>query len=185
MKNLAILALAVCLCNSAFASEIDFSFNSDAFRAVYIHDFKNHDLQSDFGFLYTDDDGYVANASLYLSGFASDGASPLQAGIGGRSGIVDGDHSGQTGVPLAVGGYLKYTFPNLNRVNIRGEVWFAPDILSFGDLEKYQDYTVRVGYNILKQADIYIGLRYVKGDFDNNTKVEFDDGANIGFNVRF
>jgi hypothetical protein len=185
MKNLASLALGLLLCNSAFASEFDFSFNSDAFRAIYIHDFRNHDLQSDFGLLYTDDDGYVANVSLYLSGFASDGSSPLQVGIGGRTGIVDGDKSGQTGAPIAVGGYLKYTFPNLNRVSIRGDAWFAPEILSLGDLEKYQDYSLRLGYNVMKEADIYIGLRYVKGNFDNGTKVDFDDGANIGFSIRF
>ena len=83
MKNLASLALAVLLCNSAYAGEVDFSFNSDAFRAFYIHDFKNNDLQSDFGLLYNGDDGSVINVSLYLSGFASDGSSPLQAGIGG------------------------------------------------------------------------------------------------------
>jgi hypothetical protein len=185
MKNLASLALVVLLCNPAYAGEVDFSFNSDAFRAFYIHDFKNNDLQSDFGLLYSDDNGSVVNVSLYLSGFASDGASPVQAGIGGRTGWVDGDKSGQSGAPLAIGGYLKYTFNRLNRVSLRGDVWFAPEILSFGDLDKYQDYSVRLGYNILKQADIYIGLRYVKGDFDNGSKAEFDDGANIGFSIQF
>ena len=185
MKNLASLALAVLLCNSALADEVDFSFNSDAFRAFYIHDFKNHDLQSDFGLLYNSDEGSVANVSLYLSGFASDGSSPLQAGIGGRTGWLDGDKSGQSGAPLAVGGYLKYTFKKLNRVSIRGDAWFAPEILSFGDLEKYEDFSIRAGYNILKQADVYIGLRYVRGDFDNGTKADFDDSANIGFSIRF
>ena len=185
MKNLASLALAVLLCNSAYAGEVDFSFNSDAFRAFYIHDFKNNDLQSDFGLLYNGDEGSVANVSLYLSGFASDGSSPLQAGIGGRTGWVEGDKSGQSGAPLAVGGYLKYTFQNLNRVSIRGDAWFAPEILSLGDLEKYEDFSVRVGYNILKQADIYIGLRYVRGSFDNDSNAKFDDGANIGFSIRF
>lgn len=185
MKTLAGLAVAVLLCNSAAAGEIDFSFNSDAFRIFYIHDFASNDLQSDFGYLYNDDDGWVANASLYLTGFASDGENPLQAGIGGRTGWVDGDSSKQTGVPVAVGGYLKYTFPNLNRLSIRGEGWFAPDILSFGDLEKYQDYTIKLGYNVLKQADVYIGWRYVKGDFEERPSVEFDDGFNLGFSIRF
>jgi len=185
MKNLASLALAVLLCNSALADEVDFSFNSDAFRAFYIHDFRNNDLAADFGLLYNGDEGNVLNVSLYLTGFASDGSSPLQAGIGGRTGWVDGDNSGQSGAPLAVGGFLKYTFKKLNRVSIRGEAWYAPEILSFGDLDEYEDFSVRVGYNLLKAADIYIGLRYVRGDFDNDSKAEFDDGANIGFNIRF
>ena len=185
MKFPRALALALLLCTNAWAGEIDFSFNSDAFRALYIHDWNNRDLQSDFGVLYNKDDGWVANVSLYLAGLASDGSNPLQAGLGGRTGYVKGDQSGQSGLPLAVGGFLKYTFPSLNRLNLRGEAWYAPDILSTGDLERYQDFTVRIGYNVLKQADIYLGLRYVEGKFKNGTKAKFDDGAMIGLNIRF
>lgn len=185
MKTLASLTLAVLLSSTVVAGEIDFSFNSDAFRFIYAHDFTNNDLRSDFGFLNTDDDGWVANASLYLTGFASDGTNPLQAGIGGRTGWVDGDSSKQSGIPLAVGGFVKYTFPKWNRLSLRGEGWIAPEILSFGDLDKYQDYTVRVGYNVLKQADLYIGYRYVKGNFSDAPSVTFDDGGHIGFTIRF
>jgi len=185
MKNLASLALAVLLCNAVLADEVDFSFNSDAVRAFYVYDFRSNDLAADVGLLYNDDEGNVLNVSLYLTGLASDGASPLQAGIGGRTGWVDGDDSGQSGAPLAVGGYLKYNFKQLNRLCIRGDAWYAPEILSFGDLDEYEDFSVRVGYNVLKEADIYLGLRYVRGNFDNDSKAEFDDGANIGFNIRF
>jgi hypothetical protein len=86
---------------------------------------------------------------------------------------------------VAVGGYLKYVFPRLNRVSLRGDAWFAPDILCIGDLDKYQDYSVRLGYSLLAQADLYAGLRYVRGDFDNGSDVDFDDGAIVGFNIRF
>ena len=185
MKRGLAFTAALLLCGGAFADEIDFSFNSDAFRMLYIHDFDANDLQSDFGYLYNDDDGWVANASLHLTGLASDGANPLRAGLGGRTGYVNGDRSGQRGVPLAVGGFIKYSFPNLNRLSIRGDAYIAPSILTLGDLDKYQDYSVRIGYNVLKAADIYLGYRFVEGKFDNNTKAKFDDGANIGFNLRF
>lgn len=177
--------LAVLLCSAASADEIDLSFNSDAVRFEYVRAFSRNDLKADFGLLSNDDDGWVATSSLYLSGLASDGANPLQAAIGGRTGWVNGDDSGQDGVPVAVGGYLKYVFPRLNRVSLRGDAWFAPDILCIGDLDKYQDYSVRLGYSLLAQADLYAGLRYVRGDFDNGSDVDFDDGAIIGFNIRF
>lgn len=73
-----------------------------------------------------------------ISGFATDGASPLQAAVGGCTGWVNGDDSGQDGLPLALGGYLKYTFPRLKRVSLRGEAWFAPDALCAGDLDKFR-----------------------------------------------
>jgi hypothetical protein len=185
MKTLTSLVLVLLLSGSAIADEIDFSFNSDAFRFIYAHDFASNDLRSDFGLLTTDDEGWIATTSLYLTGAASEGNNPLEAGIGGRTGWVEGDLSKQSGLPLAVGGFLKYTIPRFNRVSLRGEAWFAPDILSFGDLERYQDYSVRIGYNVLKQADIYLGYRYVKGHFSKAPSAEFDDKAHLGISIRF
>ena len=185
MKNPVALVAALLLCNVATAGEVDFSFNSDAFRIFYIHDFVSNDLQSDFGLLYNDDDDWVGNVSLYLTGFASDGSNPLQAGIGGRTGYVSGDSSKQSGVPLAVGGWLKYTFPSLNRLSIRGDLFYAPSILSFGELDRYTDVTARIGYNVLKQADIYLGYRFVEGAFESRPDVKFDDDFNIGFSIRW
>jgi hypothetical protein len=185
MKPLVGLVAIVLLCTNAIAGELDLSFNSDAFRFFYIHDFADNELQSDFGLLNDSDVGYVVNASLYITGMASDGENPLQAGIGGRTAIVDGDDSGQTGMPLALGGYVKYTLPNLNRVSIRVDAYYAPDILTLKDLDKYHDYTIRLGYNVLQNADIYVGARYVKGEFDNDTDVLFDNGMHVGVHIRF
>ena len=185
MKPLIGLMATVLLCTNAFSEELDLSFNSDAFRFFYVHDFAEKELQSDFGLLNDSDKGYIVNASLYLTGLASDGENPLEAAIGGRTGWVDGDDSGQTGLPLALGGYLKYTLPNLNRVSLRVDAYYAPDILTVKDLEKYKDFTIRLGYNVLENADIYVGARYVKGEFDNDTEVLFDNGMHAGLHIRF
>lgn len=185
MKFPAGIMLGLLLCNAATADEIDLSFNSDAVRFEYVRDLRSNDLRADFGLLSNSDDGWAATTSLYLSGLASDGSNPLKAAIGGRVAWVNGDDSDQDGASLAIGGYLNYVFPRLNRVSLRGDAWFAPDILSIADLDKYQDYSLRLGYSVLKQADLYVGLRYVRGDFDNDSKAEFDDGAIIGLNIRF
>ena len=185
MKITAAMLAAFLLCMNAFAGEFDLSFNSDAFRFIYGQDFEDNNLAWDAGLLNNSDKGYVINASLYLTGFASDGDNPLEAGLGGRSGYVDGDNSDQTGIPLALGGYLKYTLPNFNRISIRGDAYFAPDILTAMDLEKYEDYTLRVAYNLMQEADIYVGVRYVKAEFDNDTSQLIDNGMHLGIDLRF
>ena len=48
-----------------------------------------------------------------------------------------------------------------------------------------QDYTFAIAYNVLKEADIYVGGRFVKGEFDNGTQQIFDNGLNLGVNIRF
>jgi hypothetical protein len=185
MKIATGLWASVLLCTVASAGELDLSFNSDAVRAFYIHDFANRDLQSDVGFLSNSDEGEVINVSLYLTGMASDGVNPLAGALGVRTGYVDGDGSDQEGFPLAIGGYLKYTLPNSNRVSVRADAWYAPDALTINDLETYEDFSVRLAYNFLRDADIYVGWRYVNAEFDNNSDVEFDDDINVGINIRF
>jgi hypothetical protein len=185
MRILAGLAGLSLLCATAAADEIELSFNSDAVRAFYVHDFANNDLASDFGVLTDSDKGEVLSASLLLTGFASDGANPLKAGIGGRVAYVDGDGFDQTGYPLAVGGYVKYTFAESNRLSVRVDAWYAPDVLTLSDLDTYEDFTIRFAYNLLREADVYVGARYVNGDYDNGTDVTFDNGMHVGFHIRF
>ncbi|MCP3999832.1 MAG: hypothetical protein GY727_02870 [Gammaproteobacteria bacterium] len=185
MKTTAAILAAFLLCMNAFAGELDLSFNADAFRFIYGQDFKNNNLAWDAGLLNNSDKGYVVSSSLYLTGFASDGSNPLEAGLGGRTGYVNGDNSGQTGIPLAIGGYLKYTLPDFNRVSIRGDAFYAPDILTIMDLDKYEDYTLKVSYSLMHEAEIYVGVRYVKAEFDNNTSQLIDNGMHLGIDLRF
>ncbi len=185
MKTLTGLLATVLLCSNTTAGEIDLSFNDDAIRAFYAQDFRDTDLQSEFGVLNNSDEGTIFSLTLYQAGYASDGENPLQAGLGARTGYVDGDSSGQNGIPLAVGGYLKYTFPYRNRLSLRADVYLGPDILTTLDLERYEDYTVRLAYNLMKTGDIYIGARYVKGEFDNDSDRLFDNGIHFGVNLRF
>jgi hypothetical protein len=185
MKLSAVFTAALLVCTNVLAGELDLSFNSDAFRFIYIHDLSSNDLSWDAGLLNNSDKGFVLNGSLYLTGLATDGENPLKAGLGGRTGWVDGENSGQTGLPFALGGYVQYTLPQLNRISIRADAYYAPDILTLKDLEKYRDYTIRVAYNLMHEADIYLGARYVKGNFDNDTTVLFDNGMHVGANIRF
>ncbi|MDP6436804.1 MAG: YfaZ family outer membrane protein [Gammaproteobacteria bacterium] len=185
MKTLIGLLATVLLCSSATAGELDLSFNGNAVRGFWAFELDSYDLDAEYGLLHNSDEGTMINASIFQSGYASDGENPLQAGLGARSGYIDGDDSDQHGLLLALGGYLKYTFPDRNRLSLRADVYFAPDMLSTIDLERYEDYTVRLAYNFLRNGDIYIGARYVKGEFDNDSDPLFDNGLHLGMNLRF
>jgi len=173
------------LCVQTVAGELDLSFNSDAVRIFYLHDFENSDLYADVGFVNNSDKGSVIAGSLFIRGFASDGENPLEAGLGLRSGYVDGDGPDQSGIPVAVGAFFRYALPNMDRVSVRGDAWIAPDVLSLGDLDKYEDLSVRLQYALLREADIFIGARYLNAEFSNGSRALIDNGLNAGFNIRF
>jgi hypothetical protein len=185
MRFVFALLAAGLLCAQAAADEFDLSFNSDALRVSYLRDLRNSKLGLDGGWLYNSDNGSAVHVGLALSGFASEGANPVRAGLGGRVVYVDGDLSDQSGFGLGVGGYLSYTLAKFNRVTLTGAAYFAPDILTLSDLEKYQDYTAKVGYQFMREAEVYFGARYVKGNFDTAPNALFDNGMHVGFNVEF
>ena len=180
----ALLVAGLC-CAQAAADEIDLSLNSDALRFIYLHDLRNTELELDGGWLYNSDNGNAVHLGLTLPGFASEGANPVRAGLGGRLVYVDGDLSDQSGFGLGLGGFLSYTLAKFNRITLTGAAYFAADITTISDLEKYQDYTAKVGYQFMREAEVYLGARYVKGNFDTAPNVLFDNGMHVGFHVNF
>lgn len=185
MKLVIVLLAAGLCCAQAAADEIDLSLNSDALRFIYDHDLRRTQLHLDGGWLYHEDNGNAVHLGLTLPGFASEGANPVRAGLGGRLVYVDGDLPDQSGFGLGFGGFLSYTLAKFNRINVTGAAYFAPDIATLSDLEKYQDYTAKVGYQFTREAEVYLGVRYVKGNFDTAPNVLFDNGMHVGFDVKF
>lgn len=181
---LSLLGLTLC-CAQAVADAVDLSFNSDAARVQYVRDLRSNSLNLDAGWLHHTDNGNVVHVGLHLADMASGGKNPLQAGLGGRVVYTNGDLSNQDGFAIPIGGYLRYTIPRFNRVSVGGEIYFAPKVLSLGDAEKYEEYSFRVGYNLMREADVYIGARYVKGEYKKAPDARYDTGMNIGITLRF
>ncbi len=166
------------------ADELDLSFNADAFRLIYALDLREG-LRVDGGWLHHQDNGDAIHAGLQLVNQANLGPNPVIAGVGGRVVYTDGDRSSQDGFALAVGGSLRYTLPRYNRFSLEGEVFFAPDVLSTGDMEQYREGAVRVAYSITQQARVYVGARYLRGDYDDVADVRFDTGMHLGVHLQF
>lgn len=181
---LSLLGLALC-CAQAVADEVDLSFNADAARLQYVRDLRSNNLNLDAGWLHHTDNGNVVHVGLHLADMASGGSNPLQAGLGGRIVYSNGDLSNQDGFAVPIGGYLRYTIPRFNRVSVAGEIYFAPKVLSLGDAEKYEEYAFRVGYNLMREADIYVGARYVKGEYKKASDARYDTGMHLGITLRF
>ncbi len=187
------LALGLCLVAGLASAQtvgkaLDINLTSDSVRLGFAWRLGNPNYLADVGWLYDEDDGDVIHASFHLVDAAAAPGTPLQAGLGLRlvhsrpdPGLV-GD-----GTALALGGFARYTLPKANRFNIGGYLYYAPNVTSFGDKEEYLEVGVRAGYNVIRDADIYIGLRRIeakyKAPFDD--RFTFDSGVNVGFEFRF
>jgi hypothetical protein len=181
---LSMVAMVFC-CGQAAADSIDLSFNSDAVRVAYLHQFPSNKLNLDAGWLYNNDVGSVLHVGLHMADFATSGANPVTAGVGARLVYTDGDLSQQSGAAVPIGGYLKFSPQRFNRFSITGEIYYAPDVLSFGDAEKFEEYGVRFSYNVTREADIFFGARYVNAEYKKGPRALYDNGMNLGIQLRF
>lgn len=177
--------VAVLMSFVAGAHEAELSFNGDAARAGYVHELGRNDLRLEGGWLHHDDKGDVFHLGAHVSGQASARPDEFTAGLGVRLVYSDGDLAEQDGLALPLGGYVKFTPAQYDRLNFRAHAYFAPDVLSIGDKEKYEEYGIRASYNVMREADVFIGARYVRGEYKRVQDVRFDTGMHLGISLRF
>lgn len=169
----------------ALAAELDLNVNDDAARLTYAWDLPERKLRFDAGWLHHQDRGDVGHLGLQLVDLASGGRNPVRGGLGGKVFYSNSDSLDESGFALALGGFLSYTLPRYNRFSVSGHVYFAPDVLAFSGSEGYQEFEARVSYNVLRQADVYLGVRYSEADFGDDGDALIDNGLHVGIQLRF
>ena len=185
MRGLLILVGGLFAGAGAMADELNLSLNTDSVRVEYARPIASRPLQWDVGWLHHTDNGDAIHGSLHVVGKLKEGAAPVSGGLGLRLAYTNGEQSNQTGAALALGGFGRYVFPNYDRLSVRAHAYYAPSILSGSDMDEYQDYAVQFAYNVLKEADAYIGLRYVSADYDDAGSANFSTWLHAGVAFRF
>ncbi len=184
-RQLFVGSLLACVSVNGSADELDLSLNSDVVRLAYQWPIRADKLRLDAGLLHNQDLGEVFNFGLHLVDFASEGDNPLRAGLGGKLFYINTDTVVDDEAALGLGGFVVYTLPDYNRFSIRGDLYYAPEILSFGDSEEFVEIGARVSYNVLRDADVFLGARYIGLEFEGGAKLRMDTGLHAGIQLRF
>ena len=134
-----------------------------------------------------DKDESTSTAHLGLSVQDSDTSGPLQVGIGARLYAIDADldNEDDLSMALSLGGWYRYTIPQANRVSIYGSLYYAPEVLSFTNLDHMYTYEFRAEYMTMRNARAYIRYGKTVTIYDDNTRKESNKGLSIGATVDF
>lgn len=185
---LALLATSLAAGNS-MADSLDMNLHNDAVRAIYNMDLSKRGhagLTAELGLLYSDDkkrlDDIMVHAGVHVSGENWSESGTFDIRIGGR--LIHTSPGNVDLVALAPGVQLRYS--PIHRVGFGGHIYYAPKITSFLDAETYREYAVRADYQLLPQAFVYVGYRYIDVDIDDGVSgFELDDNFHIGFKMLF
>ncbi len=133
------------------------------------------------GVMFNDSDDYSLSFGAHVRGENLD--APLLVAIGFRGYYTRANSA--DGFSIALGGDLTWSPVSIPGFEVGGYLYGAPDILSFSDGEGLLDYGVRVGYQIIPLATIYLGYQNFEVDMTNKGTVTLDDGFVLGVNFRF
>lgn len=134
------------------------------------------------GFFYNDNDDYVFTGSLLQMQQPTE-ENPLTFGPGVKAYFASLDDVDDEVGALAIGGAIRYTIPGTRPMHIYGSIHFAPEITSFSGAEGVEDYSVGFQVEALPQTVIFVGLRHLEFDHDDDSSYEVDDDE-LHFGIR-
>jgi len=198
LSKLFFYGLVACVsCSTLYANSGEISLNDSSFKLQVDWSLGNNGIETEAAILHHEDRGDVA--SFAAMKFGNAGNEGLEAGIGVKLAYVDPDYSPEvviaifpppdfsspSGAAVALGGKVRYVPAEYNRLNVGAYAWFSPDVLTLDKLDKYQELGVYVGYNVIRDADLFVGYRNVKAGFKSYPDITLDSGLHIGMRASF
>jgi predicted porin len=166
MKRITTAALLLPLLSlNCIANEFDFAI-SDEFIQATLQSSADQRSRNQLSLMHADSKG---NSSDLVSFglFASGSNDNINTNIGGKAFALYSDGNNIRGI--ALGGSVEMM--PAPKVSIAASAYYAPDIVTGGDFENYQEFDARVGYQILDNASIFIGYRFMEV---KNDQFEFE-----------
>lgn len=171
---------------AAHAANLDINLGSNSAAINYAANLTGSGLEGTVGYLHHTDSVDIGNVGLLVSGNANPTGSPAIFGVGVKAFFISPKQISGNGTVLGLGGQFNYTWPDYNRFNIGGELYYAPKIVSFNNANRFLEYGVNAGYEILRNAELYVGWRHVSAAFSSSHgNVTLDSTFMVGLNLNF
>ena len=191
MLKKALSAAALLLLSTTTGAEtLDLNVSSDAVRAALSGPLsfgQRDNARYDLGYLYSDKRDArlnIGHAALMVSGDAGARNADVQVGLGLRAAGID--QRGGSGGAVAVGGDFDLRLPDFNRIGLVGYAFYAPSVLSFGDIERFIDAAITLDYEIIRDASVYAGVRQVRVEVEDIPGSDLrDNSAIVGLRLNF
>lgn len=137
--------------------------------ALYSDSNNSHNTLGDFGLMVKDEVG--------------DKAPGFSVGVGIKGLVAHTQGTNESAV--ALGGMIRYSPPGLSRMGIVGQLYFSPNITTFGDANRYEEASALLEYVVIPNAAAYIGYRNIQFGFENGPNATVDQGAFVGVRMSF
>lgn len=196
VSSLARVVVAVALLTGATitpAQTLDLNLSNDSALFRYIVQDSDSsgfgNKQVDLGLVYTTDDVLVGMFGAQLVAEAGSRSPGLDAGLGlklfGARADLDELNDDISLFALTLGGQLHFVPPPWPRVGVSLQGFFSPDVVTFGDADKFAYLSAALEYRVLPQAMVYLGYRKMRAGLEDGDDATLESGGHLGFQLRF
>ncbi|ABI55386.1 YfaZ family outer membrane protein [Alkalilimnicola ehrlichii MLHE-1] len=190
VRKLLVACLALTAASGVSARELDIGLSDEVaeinFSMPAGQPFQASQARWGLGFLYNDNDDYVATGSLSVRGHAREGYRPVQLGAGVKAYGGRLDRPSKSVGALGVGASARFGIPTDIPLALILSGTVAPKITTFGDADRVTDLTGRLEAQITEAASLYAGYRYLRFNMERGLRDErVADGFQVGVSLRF
>ncbi|AWB65021.1 hypothetical protein C2869_00550 [Saccharobesus litoralis] len=102
--------------------------------------------------------------------------------VGGK--VFYGSVGDADGGGLAIGAQGQYKLAA--ELYLRGQAYYAPQVVSFGDAENYVEVEARLSYQLMPEAEVSLGYRDISVDIkDSPVDAELHSGGFLALTLKF
>ncbi len=171
---------------TSFAESLDINLRDKSAQLQYQFSKGSDTLgKSDFhiGGLFTNDNNLLADFGILVKNEVGGNAPGVSLGVGikGLTARVKPNNIWA----LSVGGQVRISPPADTRFGLVGEFYFSPNIVTFGDADRFYETGVRLEYAVTPRAVAYLGYRKIKFGLKSGIDATLDDGGHVGVRVMF
>ena len=114
--------------------------------------------------------------------FATQGViDQFNAILGLRPFWIDAEDEDGFGLALGLGGNVEL----VKNLIASAELFYAPKIITGGDIDDSRDLELRLGYQIIENGSIFVGYRDLEVEIENAREIDIYDDFFVGVNLRF
>jgi len=188
MLRLMLVLLLSVISSTSLARSFDINLSSDAAQFKYgslVGGTNYGRTEMGIGFLYNEDDNYLGEIGLLVIDEAGTKTPGLELGVGPKFWFGGSDKANVDVAAIGLGGQFRYKNFNVPRIVYGASVYYAPSIVSFMDADNMLEYDIRVEYELLPTANVYVGYRSIEADIKNRDNVDIDKSAILGLRFKF
>lgn len=156
------------------AASLDINVGNETVGLAYMGAFNNSELNLNISGMHHQEDRDVLSAGISVIEYVD-----KESFIGVGANLYTFDTPEIDGSGIALGGFFRQDLGMVPHLGLGAQVYVGPSIGSMDSADDFLDTTVRLEYQVIQQANIYVGYRKTKVYLDKETKAKTNSDGGI------